>query len=170
MKYFNDCQTLDDAKSLYRQLCKQLHPDKNLQDPNYSDEEFKRMQSQFVFASETLKFKSGKDANFNFDKFDQLVQKFQHLNDVNIDIMGSENWVYIFDEVKGATYRQKEDIKAIEIKDYDKAKFCGRLKKWLIKPTESKAGSYKGSKSYDDIKALQGCTSFKTKKGKYLAA
>ena len=54
--YFKDCQSLDEAKALYKKLAFQLHPDCSGRD---STDEFQEMQSQFEhFKPKTQKYET----------------------------------------------------------------------------------------------------------------
>ena len=104
MKYFEDCQTLDAAKTAFKKLCFKLHPDTSGFD---SQQLFIDMQREFKTVSNTLKFKTGfdTDKNFNADKFYNIVRKFDGLIDINIMFIG--DFIWLNDIVEGATKSQK---------------------------------------------------------------
>jgi|TARA_R110000822_G_scaffold6851_6_gene28626 hypothetical protein len=166
MKYFNDCQNLDEAKNLFKTLVFKLHPDTSGYD---SQQDFIVMHAEFKTVSSRLKFATGykTDQDFNADKFYDVLRKFDGLNDININFVGS--FIWLEDEVKGATYEQKEAIKAIQIDGLNSARFAGKKKAWYFSPEGYKQRA-KSGKTLEQIKNTYGCNSFKTKKGKYLAA
>jgi len=164
MKYFQDCQTLDQAKDLYRKLCKELHPDNN----NGIDKGVGAVILEFKAVSKVLKFKTGKDIDkdFDADKFTDLLAKFEHLQDINISFVGS--FIWLEDAINGATYRQKEAIKNIKIDKMSTAKFHGKKKVWFFSPIDYKQFS-KGSKTLAKIKSDHGCNTFAIKGRKQIA-
>lgn len=150
--YFNNCTTLDQAKTLFRKLCKELHPDKG-----GIAKDFISMFNEF----KAFKPSEGKEENFNADKFYNLIQKFDGLKDIQINFVGS--FIWLEDLVIGATYEQKNSIKAISIDGYNNARFAGQKKLWYFSPSDYKQKA-KSRKSFEEIKNTFGCNSYKTKK------
>ena len=151
MKYFNNCTTTDQAKNLFRELCKKLHPDTSGSDT----------QSEFIQMFKEFKaFKpSDKETDFNKDEFYNLIKKFDGLNNININFVGS--FIWLEDVVIGATYLQRNEIKNITLEGFKSAKFAPVKKSWYFAPENYQQKS-KGKKSLEEIKNKYGCKSFKT--------
>lgn len=160
MDYFKDCITLDEAKKRYRTLLMISHPDKG-----GSHADTIELINQFKAFKPTKQAKT--DENFNFEKFHDLVMKFEHLDNLTVSFVGT--WIWI----EGNTYPQKDKIKAIEVgkyddKTYDSPYFAKKKKAWYIAPkTEGKKRRSSG-KTLEQIKAVYGSESYKTKSQKYL--
>lgn len=156
MNYFKDCSTLDEAKKVYRSLLMQFHPDK----PQGSHTKTVDLINQFKAFKPTKQAKT--DENFNFDKFHNMVMKFEHLDNLVISFVGS--WIWI----EGNTYSQKDKIKAIEIDGYNPARFASKKKSWYIAPQTDGKKRRSSGKTLEQIKATYGVETFKTKSQKYL--
>ena len=151
MKYFNNCTTTDQAKNLFRELCKKLHPDTSGSD---TQNEFIQMFKEF----KTFK-PSDKETDFNKEEFYDMIKNFDVLNDIKISFVGS--FIWLEDIEAGATYLQRNTIKSISLADYKSAKFAPVKKSWYFAPENYQQKS-KGKKSLDEIKNKYGCKSFKT--------
>lgn len=151
MNYFNNCNTIDQAKNLFRELCKKLHPDTSGFDS----------QNQFIEMFKEFKtFKpNDKETDFNKEDFYDLIKNFDKLNDINISFVGS--FIWLEDLKTGATYLQRNEIKNIKLKSYKSAKFAPVKKSWYFAPENYQQKS-KGKKSLEEIKNKYGCKSFKT--------
>lgn len=160
--YFHNCKTLDQAKNLFRDLCKKLHPDTSGKD---SQADFIRMYNEFKNFRPSENKKG--DENFNADKFYNLVKKFEHLENIKVSFVGS--FVWLEDMVKGATYNQKEEIKKISLDGYNVARFARKKIAWYFSPLDYKQRS-KSGKSLDQIKNTYGCNSFNMLGSKKLTA
>lgn len=136
MKYFTNCQTIDEAKTLFRKLCKTLHPDKG---GNAKD--FINMFNQF----KNFKPSKGNANEFDADKHYNIIQKFDKLNDCDISFVGTFIWV------ENTRIEQKETIKSIKIDGYNTARWAKNKKAWYFSPLDYKR---KGRKNYslDSIK------------------
>ncbi|MFK7102215.1 hypothetical protein V3471_14695 [Flavobacterium oreochromis] len=150
--YFNDCKNFDEAKNLFKNLCKKLHPDTSGYD---SQSDFAKMYSEFE------KFKAeGRNEDFNTSNFYNLLKKFDNLNNVDISFVGS--FIWLEDIVKGALYQQREVIKEIKVDGYNTARFAPKKKAWYFCPLDYKRKGF-GSTSIEEIKNKYGCETF-TKK------
>lgn len=157
MNYFKDCSTLDEAKKVYRKLLMQFHPDK----PTGSHTKTVDLINQFKAFRPTKQ--SNTDKDFNFDKFHNLVMKFEHLNGLTVSFVGS--WIWI----EGNTYPQKDKIKAIKIEGANPARFASKKKAWYIAPENGGKKRRSSGKSLEQIKAVYGAETYKTKRQKYIA-
>jgi len=151
MNYFNDCKTLDEAKTLFRKLCLKLHPD-----TGGTNKDFIYMFNQF----KSFRPSKGFEQPFNAEQFyNNEVRIFDSLNDVKVSFVGS--FIWLEDNEKGATYRQKDAINAIVIQGKNKARFAGKKKVWYFSPEGYKQKA-KSGKSLDQIKSKYGSKEFST--------
>lgn len=108
MKYFRDCQTIEDVKQEYKRLAKQLHPD-----CGGDAEEFKRMQADYQTAFNRYKNYHRNMEGETYEKetqetpeeFAEIINKIIHFEGVTIEIIGSWCWVC------GQTMQYKEILK-----------------------------------------------------------
>ena len=153
MKYFKDCASWDDAKTLFRTLSKKLHPDLG-----GSHEAFIELVRQFESFIPTFN-KENEFANAEFDKrkFGEIVELLKDLDDVTISFVGSFIWI------EGDTYSQKDIIKSIKLPNYNSARFASKKKAWYFSPKDYVK---KSKKSYelDEIKAMFCSEGYKQKK------
>lgn len=156
MNYFNNCQTIDEAKNLFRELCKKLHPDTSGFD---SQTEFIQMFNEFKKFKPTVK--SEDKETFNASKFYDMIKNFDCLNDINISFVGS--FIWLEDIAKGATYYQKDLIKAIKLEGYNSARFASVKKSWYFSPLDYSQKA-KGKKTLEQIKSTYGCKTFSNKR------
>lgn len=164
MHYFSNCQTLDEAKTLFKKLCFELHPDTSKRD---SQAEFIAMFKEFQSAAKRLKFQTGKEADkdFNESKFYDIVKNFDCLpSDIIISFVGS--WIWI----EGNTKPCKDLIKAIKIEGYNTARWHKVKKVWFLAPSDSKRSKFSGKKTLEQIKNTYGCNTYQSKGRKTLAA
>lgn len=155
MNYFINCTTLDDAKNLFRNLCKKLHPDTS---GFSSQSEFITMFNEFKAFKPSTTDKN--DLNFNASKFYNMVKQFEHLQDINVSFVGS--FVWLEDVIKGATYLQRNNIKSIKLDGYNSPKFAPKKVAWYFSPLNYKQFS-KGKKTLSEIKNTFGCNTFAMK-------
>ena len=94
--YFQSCETNDDCKKRYRELCKKLHPDNG-----GNEAEFKVMQEQFAKVFERLKHftrnvqgeKYEKHTEERPEEFMNAMNTIIHYTDLEIEICGRWIWV-----------------------------------------------------------------------------
>lgn len=157
MTYFNNCNNLNELKNQFRKLCKELHPDKGGQ-----QKDFVKMMVEFKTLSKTLKNKTGfeQDKNFNESKFYDLICKFDSLENIEINFIGS--FIWLTDVVTGAMYQQKEIIKSIKIDGLNVARWANKKKSWYFSPLDYKLKS-RSKNTLDDLKSKYKSDTFKTR-------
>jgi hypothetical protein len=158
MNYFNNCNTIDEAKKLFRELCIKLHPDTSGRD---SQSEFIKMFDQFKKFKPSNQTEQQKQdfENFNAAEFYDMIKKFDGLNDIVVSFVGS--FIWIEDNKPGATFLQREKIKSINLSGYNSARFAKVKKAWYFSPEDYQQKS-RSTKSLDQIKTVYGCKVFKT--------
>lgn len=152
--YFNKIKTIDQAKNLYRDLCKKLHPDTS----GYNSQaDFIKMFAEFKRFRPTG---NEKNESFDAEKFHDLLKKFDILSEVKINFVGT--FIWLEDIEFGATYRQKDLIKKIVLEGFNFARYASNKKLWYYSPLDYVQKS-KSKKTLDQIKATYGTKSFVSK-------
>ena len=153
MKYFLGVKNANELKSLYRKLCNELHPDKG---GNAS--EFIAMMEEYNSIKDSFN-NENESENLNAEQFYNLLQQLEKLTNIRIEFIGS--FIWLFDEVDGAMYEQKEIIKSFIFDGYNSARWAKVKKSWYFSPIDYKS---KG-KAIDllKIKSKYGVQSFQSK-------
>ncbi len=138
---FKGIDGINEAKKIYKELAKKLHPD-----VGGTDELFKILNAVYNHILEHgLNF--SEDAEFDLE-LEKVISKILHYEDLIIEVVGS--WIWL----QGETRAIKEVLKSL------KFKWASKKKMWYY-------GEMKGrnpkQKSMDDIKAKYGCQTVKTK-------
>ena len=142
---FKGIEGINEAKKIYKQLAKKLHPD-----VGGSDELFKMLNSIYTNILENGIYFSNE---FEFDlEIEKIISQILHYENILIEVVGS--WVW----VSGDTREIKEKLKELNFKWASKKKlwFYGEMK-----------GRNPNEKSMEDIKSKYGFETVRTKeKGK----
>ena len=158
MKYFLGVKNTNELKSLYRKLCNELHPDKRGKASDFIAmmEEYNSIKDSFNNENES--------ENLNAEQFYNLLQQLEKLTNIRIEFIGS--FIWLFDEVEGAMYEQKDMIKSFVFEGYNSARWAKVKKSWYFSPADYKS---KG-KAIDllKIKSKYGVQSFQSKGVKQL--
>ena len=138
---FKGIDGINEAKKIYKELAKKLHPD-----VGGTDELFKISNSVYNHILEHgLNF--SEDAEFDLE-LEKVISKILHYENIIIEVVGS--WIWL----SGDTKHIKETLKELNFK------WASKKKMWYY-------GEMKGrnpkQKSMDDIKAKYGCQRVKTK-------
>lgn len=133
MKYFLGVKNANELKSLYRKLCNELHPDKGGKAINFITmmNEYNSIKDSFNNETE--------GENINAEQFYNLLQQLEKLTNVRIEFIGSFMW--LFDEVEGSMYEQKDMIKSFVFEGYNSARWAkvkntGTFRQQIIKVKE----------------------------------
>lgn len=158
MNYFNNCNTIDEAKKLFRELCIKLHPDTSGRD---SQNEFIKMFDQFKKFKPCNQTEQQKQDFKNFDaaEFYDMIKNFDGLQDVTVSFVGS--FIWLEDNKPGATFLQREKIKSIKLTGFNNARFATVKKSWYFSPEDYQQKS-KSKKSLEELKTVYGCKTFKS--------
>lgn len=152
--YFTSDLTNEQAKNLFRDLCKKLHPDTSGYD---SESDFIKMFNEF----NNFKFiNNSNEEKFDASKFYDLLKKFEILEDIKINFVGT--FIWLEDLKHNATYLQRNKIKTIQLDGYNSVRFAPNKKLWYFSPVNYKQKS-KSKKDFEEIKKTYGFKSFKSK-------
>lgn len=106
MKFFNNCKTLDEVKSLYRELAKEHHPDMGGDTATMQE-----INKEYAFACAFIAKGSGMsdeqvDEELKMsEEYRAVIEKIIHLPEITIELVG--NWIW----VTGNTKPVKETLK-----------------------------------------------------------
>ncbi len=158
MKYFLNVSNSNELKSLYRKLCNELHPDKG-----GKTSDFIAMMNEYNSIKDSFN-NDNESENLNAEQFYNLLQQLEKLTNIRIEFIGS--FIWLFDEVEGAMYEQKDMIKSFVFEGYNSARWAKVKKSWYFSPADYKS---KG-KAIDllKIKSKYGVQSFQSKGVKQL--
>ena len=155
MKWFNGCKTIEDVKKTYRKLCKEYHPDLNggttteiMQEINAEYETaFNRYKNIHVNTDGTTYEKENTETP---EEFKNIIDSLINCDGLIIDLVG--RWIWL----TGNTYSHKDIIKKLGFK------WASKKSAWYWhKPEETSKNRKK--MTLDEIKAMHGCETFKTK-------
>jgi hypothetical protein len=157
--YFSTCNTIDEAKNVFRKLCKEIHPDQR------PTEEQATAHKEFIILREqynNFKPSEGRERTEadNTDTFYNLFKNFDILKNVNIVFMNK--WIWLFDEVPGATKEQKEIIKNINLDGFKRI-WNKTRKIWQYIPTNSSYKKFNNvERTPSELKNYFGAKEYKT--------
>ncbi|MCT7505451.1 J domain-containing protein [Aliarcobacter cryaerophilus] len=144
---FRGVEGINEAKKIYKQLAKILHPDKIGGD----EESFKLLNA---FYNELIEHKIYFSNNVKIDiELEKVISLILHLDDVVIELVGQ--WVW----VSGDTKEHKEKLKELGFK------WASKKKMWYF--GELKRRNHK-EQSIEDIKAKYGSETLKSKEKKQI--
>lgn len=144
---FRGVEGINEAKKIYKQLAKILHPDKIGGD----EESFKLLNA---FYNELIEHKIYFSNNVKIDiELEKVISLILHLDDVVIELVGQ--WVW----VSGDTKEHKEKLKELGFK------WASKKMMWYF--GEMKGRNHK-EQSIEDIKAKYGSETLKSKEKKQI--
>ncbi len=147
-EYFKSISDLKEAKTIYRNLAKQLHPD-----TGGTNEDFKILNNVYNdYLNNNLYFASETKINLDLEK---IISQILHYEDLIIEIVGE--WIWLSGETKAI----KEHLKDLGFKWRSKKKMWsyGEMKSRNNKP-----------QSMEHIKAKYGSQTVATKQNFKIAA
>ncbi|MDE7216361.1 MAG: molecular chaperone DnaJ [Clostridia bacterium] len=155
MKWFKDCKTIEEAKELYKKLCREYHPDMNESD---TTEAMKSINNEFEQVFKTLKNKHrSEDTDTTTDnkengtetpaEFMNIINTLVSCEGLTIELVG--RWIWL----TGNTYPYKDIIKSLNFR------WANAKKAWYFR-NEADACKSRKKLSLDEIKEKYGCQSF----------
>ena len=114
MKYFTqDYESIEDLKKHFRLLIKQYHPDHGGDEEitKIIISEYEKCLSDFVSSCFSNKKKENEDFSFNDDdiyKHTEILKKIIHLDDIEIEIIGT--WIYVWNSFTVKDYLKSLDF------------------------------------------------------------
>lgn len=168
LKWFKDCKTIEDAKELYKKLCRTFHPDLN---ENDTTEAMQSINAEFEKVFKALQNKhradntdttadsreNGTETTETPAEFMEIINGLIHCEGVKIELVG--RWIWL----TGNTYQYKDIIKGLGFR------YASKKKAWYWHSPEDACRSRKGL-SLDEIKNKYGCQNFATASMPKLAA
>ncbi|RXK81279.1 J domain-containing protein [Filimonas effusa] len=143
MKYFNECQTLEEVKALYKKLAKENHPD-----AGGDTATMQAINTEYAYACAVIaKGASMSDAEADeeirlSEEYRQIIEAIINLPGIVIELVG--RWLWI----SGNTYPVRKELSTAELT------YHGKKKVWYYSPDEYKKRGT--NKSLDEIKAKYG--------------
>ena len=145
---FRGIEGINEAKKIYKQLAKKLHPD-----VGGSDELFKMLNSIYTNILENGIYFSNE---FKFDlEIEKIISQILHYENLIIEVVGS--WIWL----SGETKEIKDKLKELNFK------WASKKKMWFYGEME---GRNPNEKSMEDIKSKYGCETVKTKEKKKIVS
>ena len=145
---FKGIEGINEAKKIYKQLAKKLHPD-----VGGSDELFKMLNSIYTNILENGIYFSNE---FKFDlEIEKIISQILHYENILIEVVGS--WIWL----SGETKEIKDKLKELNFK------WASKKKMWFYGEME---GRNPNEKSMEDIQSKYGCETVKTKEKKKIVS
>ena len=162
MKYFTNCNCIEDVKQVYKQLCLKWHPDIAKEDTTAVMQEI-NAEYEIAFAKWKNIHRAANGEEYTVDstteapnEFSDVINKIISLQGIRIEIIGS--WVWVF----GNTYEHKEVLKNAGFR------YCSNKKAWTWHK-EDVCKKTRKTLSISEIKNIYGSQEVKTKYSPLLA-
>lgn len=161
LKWFKNCETLEDVKKTYRKLCFKYHPDIYKGDNGETMKEinneyeiaFKMYRNKHKAKAEEKNTAGSTAAQATVEEmpeaFKKIINGLVGCDGIQIDIVGT--WVWL----TGNTYTHKEKIKQLGFK------WANKKKAWYWHSPEEKKATH-SKMTLDEIKSKYGCTTYQT--------
>lgn len=157
MKWFKTAHSIEEVKRIYRQLCKEYHPDihgaATEETMKQINAEYERAFNHFKNIHEsaedsTKTYTSSKETTETAAEFMVIINKLVVLEGVNVELIG--RWIWL----SGNTFPHKDVIKSLGFK------WCSNKRMWSYHKAEDASHNRK-KMTIDEIKDLYGCETFK---------
>ena len=156
MKWFKTAHSIEEVKRIYRQLCKEYHPDIH---GATTEETMKQINAEYERAfnyfknihesaeDSTKTYTSSKETTETAAEFMVIINKLITCEGLEIDVCGKWLWAV------GNTYPYKEILKGLGFR------FASKKKAWYWHKAEDASRNHK-EMSLDEIRKLHGCETF----------
>ena len=160
MQFFQNCKTVNEAKSLYRSLCKEHHPDRggDLTTMQAVNNEYARI-IKILASGGDLNPEEVEEEILNAEQYQAAINAIINLTGINIEICGGWIWV------TGNTYTHRAIFKA------NGFYFASKKVAWYFRSPDFSTKNRKPL-SLDQIRNKYGTSKINTTQtnGKYLKA
>lgn len=155
MKWFNECTSLKEVKTVYKKLAKQYHPDlggdtATMQEIN---KEFAFASAKAIKGDSKLSEEETENEIRFSEEYRQAIEKIIHLEGITIELVGYWIWV------TGNTYPVKSTLKEAGYF------FASKKLAWYFRTGEHKV-TKGGKKSLEEIRTKYGSEVLKDNKSK----
>lgn len=146
IRFFKTVNSPEELRKMYLRLMMIHHPDVGGDDETAKIiiAEYEYLRSHLDFSSEGKQEKTREQTIIDDDKIREVIDKIIHMEGINIEIVGSWIWV------DGNTFQWKEELKQ------NGFRWSRKRKKWHFTPYAKCGKYYRGSKSFDRIRAEYG--------------
>jgi curved DNA-binding protein CbpA len=128
-KYFEGCTSLDEVKSLYKQLAMLHHPDRG---GDTATMQKINLEYESIMKNPLFKFwKKKEETKQDFREFPDIINKIIGFTDITIELCG--NWIWL----SGATFKYKNLLKGFGFF------YAGEKKLWYWRPHDYKSANRK---------------------------
>jgi len=146
--HFMNIEGINEAKKIYKQLAKVLHPD-----VGGNEEDFKNLNAIYNHILENGIYFTN-ESKFDLE-LEKIISKILHFENIVIEVVGS--WIWL----SGDTKSIKETLKDLGFK------WASQKKMWYFGEMKSKNPH---PKSLDEIKSKYGCEIVRTRESKKIAS
>lgn len=156
MKYFMDCTSLEELKSLYRKLAVKNHPDKggSIEIMQEINSEYETMLKKLAFVYNATKDENKPEYDWTKDKFAEVIQKIINFGNMEVEIIGQ--WIWCFN-----AYEYHEALKELGFW------FSKSKKAWVYSGTAK--ARYRSRNSVNDLREKWGSEKIETKEQNKIA-
>ena len=147
--YFINCKSIEEVKTLYKQLALKHHPDReggNTQIMQEINAQYKSMMKNPVFRYD----QQSEEAKADFVKYPDIINQIVTFKGITIELIG--DWIWI----SGNTYTYRAQLKEMGFL------FAPKKVMWYYRPAEYKSSNHK-PKDIEEIRAKYGSEQIKTK-------
>lgn len=158
MQYFNNCNTLEEVKHLYKQLAKQFHPDKGGDTAT-----MQAINSEYAFAcAKILKGENLSSDEMNeqielSEKYRQAIEQVINLPNITVEVVG--NWIWVTGNTKPHCSKTRGGTGILHDAGFKWANKKEEPSAWFFRTEEYKTRG--GKKSLDEIRNKYGSSTIK---------